>query len=68
MLTLEIYLVQGLFIFLISDKLNIFFPINLIISFAIISFVAYILKILTNFFSITSNSINSNVAEMLKII
>jgi hypothetical protein len=68
MLTLEIYLVQGLFIGqIIKDKLNMLFPINLIISFIIITFAAYILKILTKFISLKLNSINSNIKEILKV-
>jgi peptidoglycan/LPS O-acetylase OafA/YrhL len=67
MLTLEIYLVQGLFIGLINDKLNIIFPFNLIIAFTIISIAGYILKMLTKYFSITFNKINTNFKDMLKL-
>jgi hypothetical protein len=68
MLTLEIYLVQSLFIGgIIKDKLNAFFPFNLMIVFIIIVFAAYILKILTKFLSLSLNSINLSIKEILKV-
>jgi hypothetical protein len=52
MLTLEIYLVQGLIIGLIGDQLNFLFPFNLILVFIIIAIAGYLLKILTKNISI----------------
>jgi hypothetical protein len=65
MLTLEIYLVQGLIISLIGDRLNFIFPLNLILVFIMIAITGYLLKILTKYISITLN--NVDIKEIMKI-
>lgn len=67
MLTLEIYLVQGLIISLIGYQLNFLFPLNLILVFIIIAIAGYLLKILTKYISITLNNVNGNIKEVMKI-
>jgi hypothetical protein len=67
MLTLEIYLVQGIIISLIGDQLNFLFPLNLMLVFIIIAVAGYLLKILTKYISITLNNVNSNIKEVMKI-
>lgn len=64
-LCLEIYLVQSI---LFTDKMNRIFPLNIIIMFVIIIFVAYILRCMARIFSQTFKDGNYDWKAIIKLI